>query len=446
MPGLDTFFHYFNLTLEVFFLDVLLSGDNAVVIALACRALPPAQKRRALFIGTGCAIALRIILTVVASLLLSMTALKLVGGVTLVVIAIKLILGEGEEASSAASTAGQNASLWAAIRTIMVADVVMSVDNVLGLAAVTQGSLLFLVLGLLLSVPLLMFGSLFVGVLLQRYPLLIQAGGALLGWVAGDMAMTDPLLADWVNQQAPALTVVMPILVTVFVLVESRILQEAQRVVRPPERMTSMVIATARPLASVPAIGVSAPVSAPRQGTHWLREWARNRMKPVWVVMQEHFLGHRRPTASELVGDGPTSPGEEPPGQRTLSSLLAVHAPRLGIVLSIALVWLLLSYMPAVWMPKPVELDRYYCPKAYTFVFYRHGGNTVRMLSPFGSITGFMRSDKIDWGDYPVASKTLGFLPPLSIQYRDTQGVRLEGGLYAGIDCLAQPVTPPLGQ
>ena len=440
MPGLDTFFHYFNLTLEVFFLDVLLSGDNAVVIALACRALPPAQMRRALFVGTGCAIALRVILTAVASLLLSMPMLKLVGGVTLVVIAIKLILGEGEDPPSAASTAGQNASLWSAIGTIMVADVVMSVDNVLGLAAVTQGSFLFLVLGLLLSVPLLMFGSLFVGVLLQRYPLLIQAGGALLGWVAGDLAMTDPLLVDWVNQQAPALTVVMPILVTVFVLVESRILQEAQRVLRRPPHRTTRAIATARPPASVPAIGASAPVSAPRPGAQGFWEWAKNRVKPVRVVLQEHLPGHRHPTASVL------SPVQESQGPRTLAALLAVHAPRLGIVLSIALIWILLSYVPAVWMPKPVELNRYYCQKAYTFIFYRHGGTTVRMLSPFGSITGYMRSDKIDWGDYPVASKTLGFLPPLSIQYQDTQGVRLEGGLYAGIDCLAQPVTPPLGQ
>jgi len=257
--GFDQLFHYLNLTLEVFFLDLLLSGDNAVVIALACRARSAELTRRAMLFGIGGAIVLRVLLTTVAGLLLHIPLLKLVGGIALTFIAIKLTIADPGEAQSRQSPAANAPLLWSTISTIIVADVVMSVDNVVALAAVAQGNIFFLTLGLLMSVPLLIYGSLFVAALLRRYPLLIRAGGALLGWIAGDLAVSDPMIADWVSQQSPALAIVVPILVVVFVLVESRIMEDAQgtahalRLTRKP--MTGVVDAAA-PIDRAPAAAI----------------------------------------------------------------------------------------------------------------------------------------------------------------------------------------------
>ncbi len=226
--GFDNLFHYVNLTLQVFVVNLLLSGDNAVVIALACRSLPPAMTKRAMLIGIDGAIALRVLLTVFASFLLSIPVLKLLGGVALTVIAIKLTVEEQGEAKFGEQAPKDAPGLWSAVGTIIAADLVMSIDNVVALVAVAHGSIFILIMGLLMSVPLLMYGSMFVAVLLRRYPLLKRGGGAMLGWLAGDIAISDPMIVDWVNQQSPALTIVVPLLVAVFVLVESRIMQATQ--------------------------------------------------------------------------------------------------------------------------------------------------------------------------------------------------------------------------
>jgi YjbE family integral membrane protein len=252
--GFENLFHYVNLTLEVFVLNLLLSGDNAVVIALACRFQPPELMRRAMTIGIGGAIVLRILLTTVASLLLQIPLLKLAGGVALTVIAIKLTIAKSAAASDDFSREKVEA-LWPTVSTIIAADLVMSVDNVIALAAVAQGNILLLTLGLLMCVPLLIFGSLFVTALLKRYPLLIRGGGAMLGWIGGDIAISDPMIAAWVNQQSPALTVVVPILVVVFVLFESRIMEAAQsgaHALRPAPRSKA-------PDTDAPAAAVDAP-------------------------------------------------------------------------------------------------------------------------------------------------------------------------------------------
>jgi len=266
--GFDSFFHYVNLTLEVFFVNLLLSGDNAVVIALACRSLPPELTKRAMVIGIDAAIALRIVLTAGASFLLHIPLLKLVGGVALTVIAIKLTIEERGAAEFDRSAPKNPPGLWSAVGTIIVADLVMSVDNVVALAAVAQGSIFILTMGLLMSVPLLLYGSLFVTALFKRYPLLKRAGGAMLGWLAGDIAISDPMIADWVNQQSPALTVVVPILVVAFVLIESRIMEEAQagaQLRRPKLKHTPVIIeqAPAKGIITVASQSVEAEVPSP---------------------------------------------------------------------------------------------------------------------------------------------------------------------------------------
>ncbi|MGD0493388.1 MAG: YjbE family putative metal transport protein [Steroidobacteraceae bacterium] len=219
----DSTFHGVSLIFQVFLLDLILSGDNAVVIALSCRALPPRQLNQALLLATGAAIGLRVLLTTVVSMLLKVPMLKLIGAVLLIVIGIRLLIEE--ERGARAAQQEPSSGLWGAVMTVILADVVMSLDNVVALSAVTQGNLLYLVIGLVLSVLLLMFSSKLMINLLHRYPILIPAAGALLGYIAGDIAVSDPAIADWVNTQSPALTGLVPLLCAVLVVAESRIIE-----------------------------------------------------------------------------------------------------------------------------------------------------------------------------------------------------------------------------
>lgn len=184
--------------LQIIGVNIVLSGDNAVVIALAARSLPPRQQKAAIFWGSGAAVVMRIVLTVVAVELLKLPYLKLIGAALLLWIAVKLLLpedhGEGDIDSSD--------NLWAAIKTILIADLVMSLDNVIAVAAAAKDSLTLLILGLAISIPLVIFGSTLLLKLMDRWPVIITIGAALLGWVAGEMAVTDPLVKEWVNANA----------------------------------------------------------------------------------------------------------------------------------------------------------------------------------------------------------------------------------------------------
>ncbi|WP_255496570.1 YjbE family putative metal transport protein [Aquitalea sp. LB_tupeE] len=230
---LDGLMQALGMTLQVFMLDLILSGDNALVIAVACRSLPPQLMRKAVLLGTGFAILLRVLLTTVVGFLLQVPLLKLLGAGLLISIAIKLLLGD-DEADSLPGNAADSRQLWSAVSVVVMADLVLSLDNVVALAAAAQGSVLYLILGLLFSVPLLMYGSLLIARLLNDYPLLLPLGASLLAWVAGQLAVNDPLVLDWVNTQAPALQVVVPLLCVVFVLVESRIIRERAPGLTPP--------------------------------------------------------------------------------------------------------------------------------------------------------------------------------------------------------------------
>jgi YjbE family integral membrane protein len=181
--------------------NIVLSGDNAVVIALAARSLPPAQQKRAIAIGSGAAVVMRIVLTIIAVEMLRWPYLKIIGSLLLLWIAIQLMQPEDEEHGDGASTT--SVSLGAAIRTILIADLVMSLDNVLAVAAAAKGSIVLLIAGLAISIPLVIFGSTLLLKLMERFPIIITLGAALLGWVAGDMATTDPAVKDWVAASAP---------------------------------------------------------------------------------------------------------------------------------------------------------------------------------------------------------------------------------------------------
>ena len=196
--------------MKIIWINIILSGDNAVVIALAARGLPALQQRQAVLFGSGAAVLLRIALTVVAVKLLTMPYLQIVGGVLLLYIGVQLLSdqggGEGEEKV--------HGSLLAAIRTILIADLVMSLDNVIGVAAAAHGSmllLLLLVLGLAISIPMVVFGSTMMIRLMERFPVVVTLGAALIGWVGGETLANDTILANllhdqaWLHQASPLL-------------------------------------------------------------------------------------------------------------------------------------------------------------------------------------------------------------------------------------------------
>ncbi|MFA6014550.1 MAG: TerC family protein [Gallionellaceae bacterium] len=183
---------------KIILIDLLLSGDNAVVIALACRNLPEAQRRKGILYGVGGAIGLRIVLTFFAVSLLALPYLKLVGAFLLIWIGIKLLLPDDEHAEGNIKAETQ---LWGAIKTIIVADFVMSLDNVLGVAAVANGNVWLLVFGLLISIPMIAWSSQLVLKLIDRFPIIIFGGGALLGYVAGEMLVTEALFKPLVEAQ-----------------------------------------------------------------------------------------------------------------------------------------------------------------------------------------------------------------------------------------------------
>ena len=176
---------------KIIMIDVLLSGDNAVVIALACRNLPAAQRKKGILYGMAGAIGLRIVLTFFAVGLLSLPYLKLVGALLLIWIGIKLILPEDE--GHAEGHIKADTHLMGAIKTIIIADFVMSLDNVLGVAAAAKGNAVLLVFGLLISIPLIAWSSQLVLKMIDRFPFIIYAGGALLGYVAGEMLVGEAL-------------------------------------------------------------------------------------------------------------------------------------------------------------------------------------------------------------------------------------------------------------
>jgi len=180
--------------IKIIGVNIILSGDNAVVIALAARSLPPKQQTQAIIWGSGAAIVMRILLTLFAVALLTLPWLKIVGSLLLFWIGVKLLVPEDDDAEIEASD-----QLLAAIKTILIADLVMSLDNVIAVAAAAGGSVLLLILGLAISIPLVIFGATLLLKLMERFPVIITIGGALIGWVAGEMLVTDPALEGWLT-------------------------------------------------------------------------------------------------------------------------------------------------------------------------------------------------------------------------------------------------------
>lgn len=180
---------------QIIWINIILSGDNAVVIALAARTLPPKQQKMAIAWGSGAAVVLRILLTFVAAYLLKLPYLQIIGGLLLLWIGFQLLAGEGD-AEENGEVKQSSGNLMNAVRTILIADLVMSLDNVIAVALAAKGDLTLLVLGLAISIPLVVFGSTLMIKLMERFPVIITLGAALIGWVAGDAISHDVALKD----------------------------------------------------------------------------------------------------------------------------------------------------------------------------------------------------------------------------------------------------------
>src|SRR5215216_591061 len=178
---------------KIMWINILLSGDNAVVIAMACRGLPPRQRVWGMILGAGVAVLLRIVFTVFVAALMTLPWLKIVGGLALFYIAAKLLVPE--DADENETEAAEH--LWRAVRIVAIADIIMSLDNVIAIAAAAQGNVALLVLGLAISIPLIVAGAALIMALLDRYPILVWAGAALLGWIVGEVIATDPVVLTY---------------------------------------------------------------------------------------------------------------------------------------------------------------------------------------------------------------------------------------------------------
>ncbi len=183
-------------------INIVLSGDNAVVIALAARSLPDHQRGKAVMWGAGAAVVMRIILTIIAVEMLKWPFLKIIGAILLFWIAVKLLVPEDDEENIESSD-----NLMKAIKTILIADLVMSLDNVIGVAAAAKGNMVLLILGLAISIPIVIFGATMLMKLMEKWPMIITIGAGLLGWVAGEMLVSDPAWANWITTTFPWLHV-----------------------------------------------------------------------------------------------------------------------------------------------------------------------------------------------------------------------------------------------
>ena len=289
---------------QIIAIDIVLGGDNAVVIALACRRLPHEQRNKAIFWGVFGAIALRVVLIFFALYLLKVPYLKIVAAALLLWIGVKLLLPEGA-VEGGGHQIEASAGLLGAIKTILIADVVMSLDNVIAIAGVAKDSIGLVIFGLVVSVPIIVWGSKLVLALMDRFPVVIVAGAALLGWIAGEMTITDVTVKDWVSANAPLLHWGAPAAGAVLIVVIGKWLA-AQTLARRPalvdlgEAMPAPAAAEAAARASLVnriLLPVDASDSAARAVEYVL---AMRRHHPIPGSMDIHLLNVQRPVSGDV--------------------------------------------------------------------------------------------------------------------------------------------------
>jgi YjbE family integral membrane protein len=454
----DSTFQIFGISLQVFLIDILLSGDNAVVIALACRTLPANLRRKAMFYGAGAGIAMRLLLTLIVNLVLKLPLLKIIGAIALLLIAIDLMTQEEEISENLEGNAGN--SLSSAVMTIITADLVMSLDNVVALAAVSQGNAGYLILGLVLSVPLLIFGSSLLSSMMDEMPELITLGGALLGWVAGSISVTDPLIADWVNTQSPALTLVVPLATALLAVMQSRRLVAERRLLGPSARQslklpslpiwpTRREAEAAPPAPIAPALEtVAAAVSAPArvETTQESEPVPAPGQQDADEIENEYRMlsgGWRQPSTDQAPSSDAVPAAIAKTGKSPLSDMKIVF----GLVIFVTLLVMLMSAVTdkdqpdAPWTPnfavapKPQSLKRFRCDLYDSEFLFNHGAMQVKLLAGHNTLSGVLNRDVIAWQPLPPNAQPLGFKPPTRVFEVDGKSITLDGGGFQNTVC-----------
>ncbi len=418
----------FNVALGVLLADILLSGDNAIVIALVCRSLSPEQRTKALWLGVIGAFLARLVLTGCATLAMSLPLIKLIGGILLLKISIDLIVDNlSHDADPPGERHSSAGDLFSAARTIVLADVVMSLDNVLALSAITQNNWPMLVVGLVLSIPILMFGSLYISRLLDVFPYLLWVGGAILGAMSGSLIIDDSIFGGAFSTASSMAPLVVPVVTGAFVVQISRVVAaNAQRmgsVPKPPSLLdilwtgaTNAPVVPERALATAPDLAATQILA-----------------KPLALVI-------------------PATPAQEAPARvDTVDAVVALPsktlppAPSSGadhrVLIALGLFMLLSGglayYMLNVLQPQaPERVINFTCKQPAMSISYWPGAREIRFATAKGSVATTVTEDKIDWEDYKQAGVRLAIQPPLKIVSGDTGKLVLNGGMFENSVCL----------
>jgi YjbE family integral membrane protein len=412
----------FNVILGVLLADILLSGDNAIVIALVCRGLPKHQQTRVMWLGILGAFMARLLLTSVATLAMQLPLIKLVGGLLLLKISVELIVDNINPKRTLDEPPQAGRNIFEAATTIVLADIVMSLDNVLALSAVTQNNFQMLVLGLVLSMPILMFGSLYISKLLDMFPIFLWVGAGILGGVAGGLLIDDPVFGGLFSGVSSMSHFVVPLLAAVFVVQISRVILSNRSVLENVPRPPSLyqIFGGARhpaafEQASVPS-APPVPVVTPAPKTVAARSEAKE-VAPSLVVVEPMIVSE--PVLVE---------GKPNRDYRVVAAL--------GLFL-VVVGWAIYAMVNADPPPVPDRLAGYKCKDPALVVQYRASAKLIRFASPKGVVDARTLDDRIVWDDYALATKTLNLNPPLKITSAQPEQLEFLGGDFDHVVCVA---------
>ena len=410
----------FNVALGVLLVDILLSGDNAIVIALVCRRLSPAHRSKALWLGVLGAFGARLLLTSVATLAMNLPLIKLIGGLLLLKIAIDLMVDNAGQSDAVDASDSAPDDVFAAARTIVLADIVMSLDNVVALSAITQNNVSMLVAGLLLSIPILMFGSLYIARLLAVFPYLIWVGGAILGGVSGALMVDDPIFDGAFNNASSMAGLVVPLLAAVLVVQLSRVMlgnASAMRGLQKPRSFFDIVWSRQAPHgADLLPVAVAAAVAPAAHA--------------VPVVAQTVLAA---PVAASAAA--PVAAIRVPPSAgagQSFGDHRVVMALGLFMVLAGGLAYYMINaYEP----PAPQGSFTYFCKAQGMSISFRPHAGQIRFATTKGVVSTTVIEDRIVWEDYREAGARLAVAPPVKVVSVDAAQLVVNGGMFDNAAC-----------
>lgn len=412
----------FNVALGVLLVDILLSGDNAIVIALVCRSLSKEHRIKALWLGVLGAFLARLVLTSFAALTMNLPLIKLLGGLMLLKISIELIVDNAKNERLPEDLQHSSPSdLYAAAKTIVIADIVMSLDNVLALSAITQNNFQVLTVGLLISMPILMFGSFYISRLLDVFPYLPWVGGAILGAVSGALIIDDPIFGNAFANASSVANLVVPAIAAVFVVMQSKIIAtNAALMGARPKPKSVFAILWSRPALSVLAIAGVPPVTQ-AFATIGPVSQSTPGLAPEAV---------RIPVRVSVPNEAPasTKSGFFQNGYRVL--MAAGFLVVLGV-------WAMSYLLNSPLLPAPEGLVTYRCKEPLMSISYRPGAKQIRFASSNGVVGTTVIDNRIVWDDYRSAGRALSIPPPVKIVSADTFKLVVTGGMFENVSCFS---------